>query len=185
MVTTSFLRFVIVLSLIRQALGTAQSPPNPVIVILALFMTAYVMAPVLSTVYETAIVPYNNGKISQKQAFALGAEPFHAFMMKQANESDIELFLDFSNVELNVSEKVPIYVLIPAFIISELKSAFQIGFLIYLPFVVIDLLISNVLLTLGMFMLSPAMVSMPFKFLLFILVDGWNLIIRGLLLSYQ
>jgi flagellar biosynthetic protein FliP len=105
--------------------------------------------------------------------------------MKQANEADIELFLDFSNVELNISEKVPIYVLIPAFIISELKSAFQIGFLIYLPFVVIDLLISNVLLTLGMFMLSPAMVSMPFKFLLFILVDGWNLIIRGLLLSYQ
>ncbi len=185
MVTTSFLRFVIVLSLIRQALGTAQSPPNPVIVILALFMTAYVMAPVLSTVYDTAIVPYNAGAISQKEAFARGTEPFHAFMMKQANDADIELFLDFSNNELKESEPVPLYVLIPAFVISELKSAFQIGFLIYLPFVVVDLLISNILLTLGMFMLSPAMVSMPFKFLLFILVDGWNLIVRGLLLSYQ
>jgi len=185
MVTTSFLRFVIVLSMIRQALGTAQSPPNPVIVILALFMTAYVMAPVLSNVYETAIVPYNNGRISQTEAFTLATDPFHEFMLKQANDADIELFLDFSNTSIQDGEKIPLYVLIPAFVISELKAAFQIAFLIYLPFVVVDLLISNILLTLGMFMLSPAMVSMPFKFLLFILVDGWNLIVRGLLLSYQ
>tara|TARA_Y100000389_G_scaffold204593_1_gene258222 strand:- start:2086 stop:2814 length:729 start_codon:yes stop_codon:yes gene_type:complete len=185
MVTTSFLRFVIVLSMIRQALGTAQSPPNPVIVILALFMTAYVMAPVITTVYETAIVPYNNGAITQKEAFSIGTEPFHAFMLKQVNDGDVGLFLEFSNRDVQADEKIPLYVLIPAFIISELKSAFQIAFLIYLPFVVVDLLISNILLTLGMFMLSPAMVSMPFKFLLFILVDGWNLIVRGLLLSYQ
>lgn len=185
MATTSFLRTVIILSMIRQAIGTAQAPPNPVIIILSLFVTAYVMAPVFVTAYDTAIVPYNNQEITQLEAFSEGAKPFREFMTRHASDNDIQLFVDFSNTEINRSEGIPFYILIPAFIISELKSAFQVGFLIYLPFVVIDLLISNILLTLGMFMLSPAMVSMPFKILLFVLVDGWNLIIRGLLLSFQ
>ena len=185
MATTSFLRTVIILSMIRQAIGTAQAPPNPVIVILALFVTAYTMAPVFTEVYDTAIMPYNNQEITQLEAFQLGATPFREFMSRHVRETDVQLFLDFSGSVVTDPDNIPFYILIPAFIISELKAAFQVGFLIYLPFVVVDLLISNILLTLGMFMLSPAMVSMPFKILLFVLVDGWNLIVQGLLLSYQ
>lgn len=183
---TCFLRVVIVLSMIRQALQTQQSPPNSVLIGLALFITIFVMTPTINTINETAVRPYNEGKITQKQALELGVKPLRNFMVKFARERDVALFLEFSKVQYtNNIEEIPIFVIIPAFIISELKAAFQIGFLLFIPFVVIDLIISNILLSLGMFMLSPAMVSLPFKILLFVLTDGWNLIIRGLLLSFQ
>lgn len=186
MSTTSFLRFVIVFSLLRTALGTGQSPPNPILIAMSLFMTIYVMSPVMLTVHSNAIEPYNKGQITQPQAFVRAVEPFHTFMLKHTREADLALFMEFAKVtDLAKPQDVPLYVLIPSFVISELKSAFQIAFLIFVPFVVIDLVVSNILLTLGMFMLSPVMISLPFKILLFVLVDGWNLIVKGLLLSFQ
>ncbi|MBT6119868.1 flagellar type III secretion system pore protein FliP [bacterium] len=184
--TTSFLRTVIVLSMIRQAIGTQSSPPSPIIIALAMFMTIFVMTPTWNEVNESAVKPYKSGKISQNEAIQLGAKPFRNFMLKFIRDKDLALFLEFSQMKsVNDYEKVPIFVLVPAFVISELKTAFQIGFLLFIPFVVIDLIVSNILLSLGMFMLSPAMISLPFKILLFVLTDGWNLIIRGLLISFQ
>lgn len=184
--TTSFLRTVIVLSMIRQAIGTQQAPPNVVIVSLALFITLFVMTPTFNDVNTNAITPFKEGKITQMEALDLGLKPFRRFMLKFAREKDIALFMEFSQVKHTTDiNEVPIFVLIPAFIISELKTAFQIGFLLFIPFVVIDLVVSNILLSLGMFMLSPAMISLPFKILLFVLTDGWNLIIQGLLLSFR
>ncbi|MBT5953252.1 flagellar type III secretion system pore protein FliP [bacterium] len=184
--TTSFLRTVIVLSMIRQAIGTQSSPPNPIIIALAMFMTIFVMTPTWNEVNESAVKPYKAGKISQNEAIELGAKPFRNFMLKFIRDKDLALFLEFSQMKsVNDYENVPIFVLIPSFVISELKTAFQIGFLLFIPFVVIDLIVSNILLSLGMFMLSPAMISLPFKILLFVLTDGWNLIIRGLLISFQ
>jgi len=187
MSTTCFLRIVIVLSMIRQAIGTQQAPPNMVIVSLAMFLSIFVMTPTFNQVNVTAIQPYQEGRISQKEAIAVGIKPFKQFMLKFAREKDIALFLEFSQVQYSPQnpDSLPIYVLIPAFMISELKTAFQIGFLLFIPFVVIDLVVSNILLSLGMFMLSPAMISLPFKILLFVLTDGWNLIIQGLLLSFK
>jgi flagellar biosynthetic protein FliP len=183
---TCFLRIVIVLSMVRQAIGTQQAPPNMVITSLALFLTIFVMTPTIEQVNVTAIKPYNEGKLSQLQALELGAKPFKAFMLKHTRDKDLALFLEFSQVKYPENyDQIPIFVMIPAFIISELKTAFQIGFVLFIPFVVIDLIISNILLSLGMFMLSPAMISLPFKILLFVLTDGWNLIIQGLLLSYR
>jgi flagellar biosynthesis protein FliP len=183
--TTAFLRIVIVLSMIRQALQTQQSPPNPVILSLAMFMTIFVMTPTIQEVYDTAVVPYQDGKISQKMAMELGFKPFRHFMFLHAREKDISLFLNASKLNFTQNfEEIPTFVLIPAFIISELKTAFQIGFLLFIPFLVIDLIISNILLSLGMFMLSPAMISLPFKILLFVLTDGWNLIIGGIIYSF-
>jgi flagellar biosynthetic protein FliP len=184
--TTSFVRFAIVLGMIRNALGTNQSPPNPVIVSIALFMTLYVMTPTWINVYENAIIPYQNKEITQDVAFQNGIKPFQDFMLKYTRQSDLALFIEFSKIpEVTNIREVPIYVLIPAFMISELKTAFQIGFMLFIPFIVIDLVVSNILLSLGMFMLSPVMISLPFKILLFVLVDGWNLIIRGLLNGFQ
>ncbi len=186
MSTTSFLRTVIVLSMIRQAIGTAQAPPNAVIVSLSLFLTMFVMTPTLNEVNQTAYQPFKAGKISQKEALEIGVKPFRKFMFKCVREKDLALFLEFGQVKYTGNrDAIPIFVLIPAFVISELKTAFQIGFLLFIPFVVVDLVVSNILLSLGMFMLSPAMVSLPFKILLFVLTDGWNLIIQGLLLSYR
>ncbi len=183
---TCFLRIVIVLSMVRQAIGTQQAPPNMVIVSLALFLTIFVMTPTIEQVNITAIQPYNEGKLSQMQAIDLAVKPFKTFMLKHTRDKDLALFLEFSQVKYPENyDQIPIYVLIPAFIISELKTAFQIGFVLFIPFVVIDLIVSNILLSLGMFMLSPAMISLPFKILLFVLTDGWNLIIQGLLLSYR
>ncbi len=183
---TCFLRIVIVLSMIRQAIGTQQAPPNMVIISLALFMSIFVMSPTFEQARITAYTPYKEGKISQKEAIALGIKPFQKFMLKFTREKDLRLFIEFSQTQFTGNrENVPIFVLIPSFIISELKTAFQIGFLLFIPFVVIDLVVSNILLSLGMFMLSPAMVSLPFKILLFVLTDGWNLIIQGLLLSFR
>ncbi|MGE4170352.1 MAG: flagellar type III secretion system pore protein FliP [Candidatus Margulisiibacteriota bacterium] len=186
MSATSFLRIVIVMGMIRSAIGTQQSPPNAVIVSLSVFLTIFVMTPTWNEVNQTAIIPYQEGRISQRQAFDLGVQPVRKFMLKFTREKDLALFLEFSQLKTVTNyDDVPIYVLVPAFMISELKTAFQIGFLLFIPFVVIDLIVSNILLSLGMFMLSPAMISLPFKILLFVLTDGWNLVIRGILLSFK
>jgi len=183
---TSFLRIIIVFALARTAIGTQQVPPNMVIVGLALFMTVFIMSPVWEEVNENAITPYNQGKISQGQAFEIGMKPLRKFMLRQTREKDLALFIQFSQIKAPKSpDEIPIYVLIPSFMISELKTAFQIGFLLFVPFIIIDLTVANILLSLGMFMLSPVMVSLPFKVLLFVLVDGWNLISRGLLMSFR
>ena len=184
--TTCFLRIAIIMSMIRNALGTQQSPPNPVLVALTLFMTIFVMSTTFQEVYTKAIKPYQDKKITQEQAITRGMEPFRVFMLKFTREKDLALFMEFSGLkQITNSKDVPIYVLIPAFIISELKTAFQISFIIFIPFIVVDLVVSNILLSLGMFMLSPVMISLPFKILLFVLTDGWNLIIRGILTSYR
>ena len=184
--TTSFLRIVIVLSLLRQALQTQQSPPNMVIVGLAFFLTVFVMTPTFHEIHEKAIDPFLKGEMSQTEAFQVGIVPFRNYMFKFVRDKDLALFIEFSRIELSTSEEdIPFNVLVPAYIISELKTAFQIAFLIFIPFLVIDLVISNILLSLGMFMLSPAMISLPFKIMLFVLTDGWNLMIRGLLTSFQ
>jgi len=175
-----------VLGMIRMAVGTQQTPPNAVIIGLSVFMTIFIMTPVWQEINTKAIVPYNQKKISQAKAFELGAEPLRKFMFRQTREPDLRLFIQFSRIKPPTKfEEVPTYVLIPAFIISELKTAFQIGFLIFIPFIVIDLVVANILLSLGMFMLSPVMVSLPFKILLFVLSDGWNLICRGLMMSFR
>ena len=183
---TSFLRIIIVLSMIRSAIGTAQVPPNSVLIGLALFMTVYTMAPTFDEVNKTAVVPYNKGQLTQMKAFEVGMKPFQQFMLRQTRERDLSLFVQFAKIPQPKSiNEVPVYVVIPAFMISEMKTAFQIGFLLFIPFVIIDLVVANILLSLGMFMLSPVMVSLPFKILLFVLSDGWNLITKGLLMSFR
>ena len=183
---TSFLRIIVVLSMIRSAIGTAQVPPNTILIGLALFMTVFTMAPTFEEVNKNALVPYNKGQISQMKAFEIGIKPFQAFMLRQTREADLALFISFSKITQPKSlNDVPVYVLIPAFMISELKTSFQIGFLLFIPFIIIDLVVANILLSLGMFMLSPVMVSLPFKILLFVLSDGWNIITKGLLMSFR
>ena len=186
MSTTSFLRFIIVLGMIRNALQTNTSPPNPVIISLALFLTVYTMSPVYQNIYKKGIEPYNNNQITQQRMLDIGLNEIKGYMLQFANQKDITLFVEFAKDEPpeNLND-LSIFVIVPAFIISELKTAFQIGFLLFIPFVVIDLVISNILLSLGMFMLSPVMVSLPFKILLFVLADGWHLIVRGLLQGTQ
>lgn len=184
--TTSFLRTVVVFALLRQALGTQQAPPNVALIGLAMFLTIFVMTPTIHQSYTTAIQPYQNSEITQKEAIELAIEPFKQFMLKHTSDNDLALLLEFSKVQYtNNKSDVSIFIVIPAYILSELKAAFQIGFLLFIPFLVIDLIISNILLSLGMFMLSPAMISMPFKILLFVLTDGWNLVVKGLLISFQ
>jgi len=183
---TSFLRIIVVLSMVRSAIGTAQVPPNSVLIGLALFMTVYSMAPVFDEVNKTAVVPYNKGQMTPMKAFETGMKPFQRFMIRQTREQDLALFVQFAKIPTPKSiNDVPVYVVIPSFMISELKTAFQIGFLLFIPFVIIDLVVANILLSLGMFMLSPVMVSLPFKILLFVLSDGWNLIAKGLLMSFR
>lgn len=184
--TSSFIRIIIVLSLLRQAVGTQQSPPNMVITSLAIFLTVFVMTPVWQEVQQDVMVPYRAGEITQKEALEQGYVPLQNFMLKLTRDKDLALFLEFSQVAPPDDYKdIPFYVLIPSFIISELRAAFQIAFILFIPFIVIDLIVSNILLSLGMFMLSPAIISLPFKILLFVLTDGWNLIIQGLLLSFK
>ena len=186
MSVTSFLRIIIVFALARTAVGTQQVPPNMIIVGLAFFMTVFIMSPVWQEINEDALTPYNQGKISQAKAFEIGVKPLQKFMLKNTREKDLALFVQFSRIKPpKKADDVPIYVLIPSFMISELKTAFQIGFLLFIPFIMIDLTVANILLSLGMFMLSPVMVSLPFKILLFVLADGWNLISRGLLMSFK
>jgi len=183
---TSFLRIIVVLSLVRTSIGTQQVPPSSVLVSLAIFMTIFVMAPVWNEVNQNAVTPYSQGKISEMKAVEIGLKPIRNFMVRQVREKDLELFVGFAKIAPpKTVDEVPTQVLIPAFMISELKTAFQIGFLLFVPFLIVDLVVSNILLSLGMFMLSPVMVSLPFKILLFVLVDGWNLICKGLLLSFR
>ncbi len=183
---TSFTRIVIVLALLRQALGTMQAPPNQVIVGLALFLTLFIMAPVFERIYDTAWKPYSDNRINFVQAVEQGAEPLKAYMLKQTREADLALFVRLANQPpLESPEATPMRVLIPAYVISELKTAFQIGFIVFIPFLIIDLVVSSVLMSMGMMMLSPMLVSLPFKLLLFVLADGWNLLIASLVQTFQ
>ena len=182
---TSFVRIIIVLSLLRQALGTAQTPPNMVLVGLALFLTFFIMAPVFDPIYQQAIIPFMNDQIGFDKALSLAEGPLRAFMTNQTRESNIAMFLQIGGTkELASSADVPFATLVAAFITSELKSAFTIGFLVYIPFLVIDLVVASVLMSMGMMMLSPMMIAMPFKLMLFVLVDGWTLIMGSLASSF-
>jgi flagellar biosynthetic protein FliP len=183
---TGFTRIIIVLGFIRTGLGTPTAPPNQVLVGIAMFLTLFVMAPTFTEVKEKAIDPLTAGKITQTQAFNRGQEPIREFMFKQVRTKDLALFVKLGKLERpKTRADVPTYVLIPAFIISELKTAFQIGFLIFLPFLVIDLVVSSTLMSMGMMMLPPVFISLPFKILLFVLVDGWDLVTRSLVESFH
>jgi len=182
---TSFARIIIVLSILRTALGTNQTPPNQVLLGLALFLTLFIMAPTFEEINTTALQPYMNDQADFVQAFETAQVPLRRFMLNQTRESDIELFAQIGGVEeLNGPEDMPMQMLIPAFITSELKTAFQIGFLIFVPFVVIDLVVASVLMSMGMMMLSPMMISLPFKIMMFVLIDGWALILGTLAASF-
>ncbi|MFT3813833.1 MAG: flagellar type III secretion system pore protein FliP [Acidovorax sp.] len=182
---TGFTRIVIVLSLLRQALGTQSAPPNQVIVGLSLFLTLFVMGPTLDRVYQDAYVPYSTNALSFEQALPKAEAPMRAFMLKQTRQSDFALFARLAKLDKDVTaENAPMRVLVPAFVTSELKTAFQIGFMIFIPFLVIDMVVSSVLMSLGMMMLSPVLVALPFKLMLFVLADGWNLLIGSLAASF-
>ena len=182
---TSFVRIIIVMSILRQALGTGQTPPNNVLVGISLFLTLFIMSPVLTDVYTNAVVPYMENGMKFDKALAAAEAPLRSFMLKQTREDDIGLFMQMArNAEVSDASQVPFTTLVPAFITSELKSAFTIGFLIYIPFVVIDLIVASVLMSMGMAMLSPMMISLPFKLMLFVLVDGWSLIMGSLAASF-
>jgi flagellar biosynthetic protein FliP len=183
---TAFTRIVIVLSLLRQAMGTMNSPPNQVIVGLSLFLTFFIMAPVFDKIYDTAWKPYSDNQISLVQAADLGVQPLKSFMLKQTRQEDLALFIGLAKVpQLNAPEDTPLKVLVPAFIISELKTAFQIGFIVFIPFLIIDMVVASILMSMGMMMLSPVLVSLPFKIMLFVLADGWNLLIASLAQTFQ
>ena len=182
---TSFTRIMIVLSLLRTALGTGQAPSNQVLLGLSMFLTIFIMMPVFEKVNIEAVQPYLEEKIDVTVAIEKASEPFRQFMLKQTRESDLELFIRISgNAELQSVENVPFSLLLPAFVTSELKTAFQIGFLIFLPFLVIDLVVASVLMSMGMMMLSPMIISLPFKIMLFVLADGWSLIMEMLAASF-
>jgi flagellar biosynthetic protein FliP len=182
---TGFTRIVIVLSLLRQALGTQAAPPNQVIVGLSLFLTFFVMAPTFDKVYDTAWAPYSAGTLPVDQAMEQGVKPMREFMLKQTRQSDVQLFAKLAKLPADVkSEDVPLRVLVPAFVTSELKTAFQIGFMIFIPFLIIDMIVASVLMSLGMMMLSPVLVALPFKLMLFVLADGWNLLLGSLAASF-
>ena len=182
---SSFTRIIIVLSLLRSALGTPSSPPNQVLIGLALFLTFFVMSPVLEKMYTEAYLPYSEKKISLEQAFNTGIVPLKAFMLRQTRETDLALFVKISNSEpLQTAEDVPLRILVPSYVISELKTAFQIGFVVFIPFLIIDMVVASVLMSMGMMMVSPAMISLPFKIMLFVLADGWNLLIGSLVQSF-
>jgi flagellar biosynthetic protein FliP len=182
---TAFIRIVIVLSLLRQALGTMQAPPNQVLIGLSLFLTFFVMSPVLDRVYAEAYQPYVEQKLDFMQAIEKGSVPLKAFMLRQTRQDDLALFVRLSNSQpLQGPEAVPMKILVPAYVISELKTAFQIGFVIFIPFLIIDMVVASILMSMGMMMLSPMVISLPFKLMLFVLVDGWNLIIGSLMQSF-
>jgi flagellar biosynthetic protein FliP len=182
---TSFTRIIVVLSMLRSAIGLQQTPPNSVLISLALFLTAFVMQPTFTESYNTAIKPLMEEKIGEAEAFDKGMAPFKTFMLKHTREKDLKLFVDLANVpKIEKAEDTPLRVVIPAFMISELKRAFEIGFLIFIPFLIIDMLVSSVLMAMGMMMLPPVVVSLPFKLVFFVLVDGWFLIAGSLVQSY-
>ncbi|MCG8561331.1 MAG: flagellar type III secretion system pore protein FliP [Hyphomicrobiales bacterium] len=182
---TSFTRIIVVLSLLRTAIGIQQSPPNSVMMSLALFLTAFVMAPVFQQSYDAAIKPLINDEIELNQAFEKASKPFHGFMLHHVREKDLGLFLDLAGGEQpKTQEDVSLRVLVPAFMISELKRAFEIGFLLFVPFIVIDMVVASVLMSMGMMMLPPVIISLPFKLIFFVLVDGWHLVAGSLVQSY-
>ena len=182
---TSFTRIIIVLAILRQALGTAQTPSNQILLGLALFITIFIMSPVLQEINETAAQPYYAEAISANQAIQLAKKPIMEFMMAQTREDDISMFIEMSGIEgIDGPENIPLTVLLPSFVTSELKTAFQIGFLVFLPFLIIDLVVASVLMSMGMMMLSPLIISLPFKLMLFVMVDGWSMIIGSLASSF-
>lgn len=182
---TGFTRIVIVLSLLRQALGTQSAPPNQVVVGLSLFLTLFVMGPTLDKVYNDAYLPYSNNTLPFEQALVRAEAPMRLFMSKQTRQSDLALFVKLGKLDVSTNaENAPMRVLIPAFVTSELKSAFQIGFMIFIPFLVIDIVVASILMSLGMMMLSPVLVALPFKLMIFVLADGWNLLIGSLAASF-
>jgi len=183
---TSFVRIVIVLALLRQAIGTMSTPTNQIVIGLALFMTFFVMAPVFDRVYGEAFEPYMNEEISSEDALIRAGKPFKRFMLDQVRETDLALFVDMSGTEIDEEklDDVPFSVLVPAFLTSELKTAFQIGFMIFIPFLIIDLVVASVLMAMGMMMLSPLIVSLPFKIMMFVLIDGWVLVLGTLASSF-
>ncbi len=183
--TTSFTRIIIVLAIFRQALGASQTPPNQVLIGLALFLSFYVMYPVLTQAYDVAATPYMDGQVEMAEAIQLGSEPLRDFMLGQTREGDLEMFAGLSGATgYNSHDDIPLSVLIPSFLTSELKTAFQIGFLIFIPFLIIDLVVASVLMSMGMMMLSPMLISLPFKIMLFVLVDGWGLLVGTLVTSF-
>ena len=182
---TGFTRIIIVLGLLRSAIGTPSSPPNQVLVGLSLFLTFFVMSPVFDKIYDDAYLPYSENKISLQQAYEKGSAPLKAFMLRQTREADLALFVRISNSEpLQSAEDVPMKILVPAYVISELKTAFQIGFVVFIPFLIIDMVVASVLMSMGMMMVSPAIISLPFKIMLFVLADGWNLLVGSLVQSF-
>ena len=182
---TGFTRIIIVLSLLRSAIGTPSSPPNQVLIGLALFLTFFVMSPVLDKIYTDAYLPFSENKLDFQQAVEKGSIPLKTFMLRQTREADLALFVKISDSEpLQSADQVPLRILVPAYVTSELKTAFQIGFVIFLPFLIIDMVVASVLMSMGMMMVSPAIISLPFKIMLFVLADGWNLIIGSLAQSF-
>lgn len=185
MMMTSFTRIIIVFSILRQALGLQQSPSNQILIGLSLFLTMFIMGPVFDRVNEDALQPYINEQIGAKEALEKTAKPFHKFMLAQTRESDIDLFLRIADEKsIQTPDDLPFSILVPAFVTSELKTAFQIGFIIFIPFLVIDIVVASVLMAMGMMMLSPLIISLPFKIMLFVLVDGWAMIIGTLAASF-
>jgi len=183
---TSFTRIIIVLSFIRNALGTQQTPPNQVLIGLAIFLTIFIMAPVITEINSQALQPYLRGDIGQEEALNKAMDPIRDFMFKQTREKDLALFMEISKIDsVDNFDDIPTQTIIPAFIISELKTAFQIGFVLFIPFLVIDMVVASTLMSMGMMMLPPVMISLPFKILLFIMVDGWNLMVRSLVLGFK
>ncbi len=183
---TSFTRIVVVLSLLRTAIGLQTAPPNSVIVSLALFLTAFIMMPAFQAAYEQGVQPLIQEEIEVEEAFERSAEPFHAFMLEQVRERDLALFLDLADTEMpETPEDVELRILVPAFMISELKRAFEIGFLLFVPFIVIDMVVASVLMSMGMMMLPPIIISLPFKLVFFVLVDGWYLVVGSLMESFH
>ncbi|NLK97232.1 MAG: flagellar type III secretion system pore protein FliP [Epulopiscium sp.] len=189
---TSFTRIIIALHFLRSALGTQQTPPNQVLIGLALFLTLFIMGPTFSVINEQALKPYTAGQISQEEALNKAMNPIRDFMFRQVRNSDLNLFMGIAQMDpientedVNITEQIPSRVLIPAFIISELKTGFMIGFLLYIPFIVIDMVVASTLMSMGMMMLPPVMISLPFKILLFVMVDGWNLVIGQLVQTFR
>lgn len=182
---TSFTRLIVVFSILRTALGMQQSPPNQVLIGLALFLTVFIMSPVIEEVNEGALQPYLEGQISQEDAFAVAATPTKEFMLAQTRDADLLLFMDMAGLQSFASAaEVPLHVLVPAFVISELRVAFQIGFMLFIPFLIVDLIVASVLMSMGMMMLPPVMISLPIKLLLFVLTDGWYLIVESVVRGY-
>ena len=182
---TSFTRIIIVLGLLRNALGTQSAPPNQVILGIALFMTFFIMSPVTDKIYQDAYIPYSQNQITMQEALSTATKPLQAFMLTQTRENDLALFVNMSHQnEIQTREDIPLNVLVPAFVVSELKTAFQIGFTIFIPFLIIDLVVASTLMALGMMMVPPATVSLPFKLMLFVLADGWHLLLGSLAQSF-